>query len=248
MKPRLRIGTSGWSYGHWVGPFYPPGLRTGERLAYYARHLDSAEVNSSFYHLPSERALGTWRRAVPDGFRFAIKASRYITHMKKLKDAESSLSIFLDRMALLGSHLGPVLFQLPPRWRFDPDRLERFLAALGKEHRYAFELRDRSWINDRALDLLARYQAAFCIYELDGFLSPREVTTDFVYLRLHGPNGPYQGDYDRQALVGWAEACVGWQASGLDVYCYFDNDASGHAVANALALRTLLQSRTWTMP
>ena len=164
--------------------------------------------------------------------------------MKKLKDAESSLSIFLDRIALLGSHLGPVLFQLPPRWHFDSDRLERFLAALGKEHCYAFELRDHSSINDRALDLLARYKAAFCIYELDGFLSPREVTADFVYLRLHGPNGPYQGDYDRQVLIGWAEACVGWLASGLDVYCYFDNDESGHAVANALTLRGLLDSQT----
>jgi len=242
LKPQIRIGTSGWSYDHWVGPFYPRGLPAAQRLAFYARHLDSTEINNSFYHLPSERALMAWRQAVPAGFLFSAKGSRYITHMTKLKDPEAGLGTFLGRMALLEEQLGPVLFQLPPRWRFNAERLEQFLTALSKDFRYAFELRDHSWINDQSLDLLARHQAAFCIYEIDGFLSPAEVTTDFVYVRLHGPDGAYRGDYDQQTLARWAGACARWLGKGLDVYCFFDNDESGHAVANALALRELLRS------
>ena len=237
---QIRIGTSGWSYDHWSGPFYPHGLPAGERLGYYARHLDSAEVNSSFYHLPSAASLKTWRETVPPGFCFAVKASRYITHMKKLKDPAQGLGTFLGRIALLEDRLGPVLFQLPPRWHFNGERLEQFLAALSREHRYAFELRDRSWLNDRTLELLGRFGAAFCIYELDGFLSPRETTADFVYVRLHGPDGAYRGSYDRQTLAGWVGAFSAWKAKGLDVYCYFDNDEAGYAVANALALRDLV--------
>jgi uncharacterized protein YecE (DUF72 family) len=239
LRPQIRIGTSGWSYDHWVGPFYPDGLPTGGRLAYYARYLNSTEINNSFYHLPEPGILETWRDAVPEGFCFSVKASRYITHMKKLRDPEQGLNTFLGRIGRLEDRLGPILFQLPPRWRFNAERLERFLAALSHEFRYAFELRDRSWLNDRALELLARSNAAFCIYDLDGFLSPKEVTADFVYVRLHGPDGPYRGRYDRQALSGWAGAFTSWNASGLDVYCYFDNDEAGHAAENARALRTM---------
>jgi len=241
LSPQLRIGTSGWSYGHWVGPFYPHDLAAERRLAHYVRHLDSTEINNSFYHLPSEQTLRAWREAVPAGFLFAAKASRYITHMKRLRDPEAGASTFLERMSLLGDRLGPILFQLPPRWRFNGERLEQFLGALSKDFRYAFELRDQSWINARSLELLARFRAAFCIYELDGFVSPKEVTSDFVYLRLHGPDGPYRGEYDARALAGWAGAVSGWLRKGLDVYCYFDNDEAGHAVRNALALRDMLR-------
>jgi uncharacterized protein YecE (DUF72 family) len=237
---QIRIGTSGWSYDHWSGPFYPQGLSAGQRLGYYARHLDSAEVNNSFYQLPSAASLKTWRETVPPGFCFAVKASRYITHMKKLKAPAQGLGTFLARIALLEDRLGPILFQLPPRWHFDGERLEQFLAALSRDYRYAFELRDRSWLNEQALALLGRFGAAFCIYELDGFLSPKETTADFVYVRLHGPDGAYRGSYDRQTLSGWAGAMSAWNAKGLDVYCYFDNDEGGYAVANALALRDMV--------
>jgi uncharacterized protein YecE (DUF72 family) len=239
-KQRIRIGTAGWSYDHWVGPFYPAGLPARARLAYYARHLDSAEVNSAFYRLPSESTLEAWRETVPGDFRFAVKASRYITHMKKLKDPRGSLRTFLERIGLLRDRLGPVLFQLPPRWRFDAGRLEAFLADLGTGQRCAFELRDPSWINERTLALLARVNAAFCIYELDGFRSPAHVTADFVYVRLHGPDGAYRGSYDPETLSGWAAAVSAWCADGLDVYCYFDNDEAGHAVGNAMTLRSML--------
>jgi uncharacterized protein YecE (DUF72 family) len=243
MDGQIRIGTSGWSYDHWVGPFYPPELPADRRLAFYAGQLSSVEINNSFYQLPSERSLQTWREDVPAGFIFAAKASRYITHLKKLKDPEQSLGQFFERVNLLGEHLGPILFQLPPRWRFNPDRLARFLGALSKDYRYAFELRDQSWHNEQALDLLQAHRAAFCIYELDGFLSPKSVTADFVYVRLHGPTGPYQGDYDRQTLAGWAGAFSSWSRKGLDVYCYFDNDEAGYAASNALALEEMLLGR-----
>ena len=234
------IGTSGWSYDHWVGPFYPEGLQDGDRLAHYAEQLGCAEINNSFYNLPSEQTLDRWRETVPKAFRFAVKASRYITHMKKLKDPDAGLGNFLPRIERLGDRLGPILFQLPPNWHFNAERLEQFLTALPRGHRYTLELRDRSWINDDALALLSDHDVAFCIYELDGFLSPQALTTDFVYVRLHGPDGAYKGSYDDDSLNGWAEQIRTWRDDGRDCWCFFDNDEAGHAVRNALSLKRLL--------
>jgi uncharacterized protein YecE (DUF72 family) len=236
----IRIGTSGWSYDHWVGPFYPEDLPRDRRLRYYAERFRSVEIDSSFYGLPRRSTLRAWRDEVPADFVFAAKASRYITHMKKLRDPRQGLDRFLKRMGALGDRLGPVVFQLPPRWRFDAGRLEAFLQALGRGFRCAFELRDPSWLNAEALALLERHRAAFCIYDLGGFLSPKEVTADFVYVRLHGPGGPYQGSYGDAALSGWARAISGWSRKGLSVYCYFDNDDRGYAASNAARLQEML--------
>jgi uncharacterized protein YecE (DUF72 family) len=233
---RHHIGTSGWSYDHWAGTFYPEDLPADRRLAHYAGRLRSTEINNSFYHLPSAQTLDHWRAAVPDGFVFAAKASRYITHMKKLKDPADTLPPFLERMRRLGDGLGPVLFQLPPRWHRNGERLAAFLDALDADHRWAFEFRDHDWLTDATLRLLEDHNAAFCIYELDGFTTEPAVTADFVYIRLHGPDGPYQGRYDDDALAHWAGRIRDWLAQGRDVYCYFDNDAAGHAAQNALAL------------
>jgi len=238
---RVHIGTSGWSYPHWKGPFYPQDLPDRQLLAYYARHFSCVEINNSFYHLPSERSLAHWHEVTPPDFLFAAKASRYLTHMKKLKDPRAGLDTFFQRMDILGDKLGPVLFQLPPRWRCNPERLEAFLQALGEGHRHAFEFRDHSWINDAVLALLERYGAAFCIYELAGYRTPPHLTADFVYLRLHGPGGAYEGSYDDRTLADWARRIRDWQAAGLDVHAYFDNDQAGYAVANARTLRTLLE-------
>jgi uncharacterized protein YecE (DUF72 family) len=237
------IGTSGWSYDHWVGPFYPKALPAEERLAYYARHLHSTEINNSFYRLPSEAVLADWLERVPDGFVFAAKASRYITHMKKLKDPEDTLPPLLTRIGRLGDKLGPLLFQLPPNWHRNTERLARFLDKLEPGHRYSIELRDQSWLDDEILRVLADAGAAFCIYELDGFRSPLEVTADFAYVRLHGPDGPYRGDYDEAALDTWAERIAEWVGRGIDVYCYFDNDEAGYAVRDARALSARLDAR-----
>jgi uncharacterized protein YecE (DUF72 family) len=238
----IRIGTSGWSYDHWVGPFYPPGTAAGDRLAHYACRFDSVEINNTFYRLPSPETFEAWRAAVPESFVFACKASRYITHMKKLKDAPDATRRFLEAIASLGERLGPVLFQLPPRFRVNPERLADFLAALPEGHRYAFELRDESWHEERILALLRDHAAAFCVYDLAGRRSPVLVTADFAYIRLHGPSAAYQGSYDDRTLRGWAERFHGWQGEGLDVYCYLDNDEAGHAARDALRLKAMLEA------
>ncbi len=236
-----RIGTSGWSYDHWTGPFYPSDLPSEQRLPEYARHLNSTEINNSFYHLPSIDTLRAWRESVPDDFCFAVKASRYITHMKKLKDPSQGLEGLLERVQVLGAKRGPLLFQLPPNWRFNPERLEQFLNALEGAGRCAFEFRDHSWINDEALALLEHANAAFCIYDLAGYQTPRHLTADFVYLRLHGPQEAYRGSYDDQTLTEWAQALRAWNARGLDTYCWFDNDEAGYAPRNAQTLAEQLE-------
>lgn len=236
----IRIGASGWHYNHWRGPFYPGKLPASRFLEFYAQHFDTVEINNSFYKLPTEAAIEEWKRTVPAKFLFSVKASRFITHMKKLKDPEAAFQKFFDRVIVLQKKLGPVLFQLPPHWGSDPPRLEAFLSALPRRLRYAFELRDRTWFNPEVEAILRKHRAAFCIYEIDRFQSPKTVTADFVYVRLHGPDGPYQGSYDQSVLAGWARDFRAWEKEGGDVYCYFDNDQAGYAVKNALRLKELV--------
>jgi uncharacterized protein YecE (DUF72 family) len=244
MTGSIRVGTSGWSYEHWKGPFYPVRQAGAHMLEFYTRLFRTVEINSSFYHLPAQATLKRWRETTPADFLFTAKASRYITHMKKLGDPRRSMSVFLRRIRLLGDKLGPILFQLPPRWRFDGERLAAFLDALSGEFRYAFEFRDRSWLNEEVFELLSCHGAALCIYELDGFLSPRKITSDVVYVRLHGPDGPYRGSYDDRSLAGWAADLARWAAQGRTVYCYFDNDERGYAARDALRLQAMLREST----
>lgn len=236
----FNIGTSGWSYDHWKGPFYPVGIRNEEMLEYYSRQFKSVEINSSFYHIPSRDSLKHWYENTPTGFTFAVKASRYITHMKKLNEPVKSVQALFERIGILEDKLGPILFQLPPKWRYNHERLARFLDSLSSDYRYAFEFRDQSWINPESHALLKRHNAAFCIYELGGYESPHGITADFVYLRLHGPKGPYQGSYDNSALAGWADTLSHWSAQRRKVYCYFDNDEAGYAAMNAKTLESML--------
>lgn len=240
MTGEVRIGTSGWHYDHWRGPFYPAGLPSGAMLGHYQAHFDTVELNNSFYRLPTLTAAAAWRDGTPPGFKLAVKASRYITHMKKLADPQSALARFFPVVDTLRDRAGPVLFQLPPRWRVDTGRLEAFLGALPRHHRYAFELRDPSWLSEDVYAVLRRHEAAFCIYELDGFATPREVTADFTYVRLHGPDGKYAGSYTEGALRAWAEQIRTWIREVAAVYVYFDNDQAGHAVANARDLKRML--------
>jgi uncharacterized protein YecE (DUF72 family) len=197
---RLLIGTSGWSYQHWKGSFYPEKLSDKEMLRWYAHRLRSTEINSSFYRLPSRATLEHWRESVPEGFVFSAKASRYITHMKKLKDCADNAGVILQRLSNLEEKLGPLLFQLPPHWRFNLQRLTHLLQALPETCRYAFEFRDPSWQDDRCYDSLRAHNAALCIYDLEGVTSPAQITADFVYLRLHGPEHAYRGSYPPAAL------------------------------------------------
>lgn len=232
------IGTSGWNYPHWRERFYPKSTPAAKLLPFYCEHFDTVEINNSFYHLPSEETITQWRDTVPNGFVFAVKASRYITHMKKLKDPEAGLSNFLPVVEALGDRLGVILFQLPPRWGFDEARFANFLDTLPQRVRCAFEFRDPSWHNDRSYALLERHNCACCIFELAGQRSPFVVTADFVYVRLHGPGEAYEGNYTGQALRAWADRLRAWTGKGHQVYCYFDNDQNAYAVANA---RKLLQ-------
>lgn len=234
------IGTSGWSYQHWRGPFYPPDLPQTRWLDYYVKHFSTVEINNSFYQLPHEATFAEWQHTTPNGFLFAVKASRYITHMKKLRDVQAPLDMFLAHATALGNKLGPILFQLPPRWNFNAERLSTFLKMLPRQHRFAFEFRDATWFNEQAYALLRQHQAAFCIYELAGKQSPEIVTADFIYIRLHGPAGAYQGQYTQSVLHTWAERIAGWRKAQKDVYCYFDNDQAGYAVQDAQRLRELV--------
>jgi uncharacterized protein YecE (DUF72 family) len=241
MAGRLYIGTSGWHYKHWRGPFYPAEQRAPGMLSFYVQQFDTVEINNSFYRLPSPTAFESWRDQTPAHFCFAVKGSRFITHMKKLKDPASALANFLPRVEILGKKLGPLVFQLPPRWQCNPERLEAFLQELPAKHRYAFELRNATWHNNRVYDLLRRYNAAFCIYELAGFQSPYEITADFTYVRLHGPHGAYQGSYSTERLTDWSRQMGRWRNTLKAIYVYFDNDQKGFAAQNALELKTLVR-------
>jgi len=238
---RCFIGTSGWSYKHWRGPFYPSGMTKGiEQLRFYAERFDTVEVNGTFYRLIEVETFRRWREETPPGFVFACKGSRYLTHMKRLKDAEQGIGRFFERVEALADKLGPVVFQLPGRFKPDRERLTGFLTALPKGHRYAFEFRDPRWFEPEILEALARQKVALCLYEFAGQDAPLEVTADFVYIRLHGPDGPYQGSYGDAALETWAQRIRAWAKQGLDVYCYFDNDDRAFAPKNALRLKELL--------
>jgi uncharacterized protein YecE (DUF72 family) len=243
MSCEIRIGTSGWHYAHWVGRFYPTGMRAADMLAYYIQHFDTVELNNSFYHLPKESSFDAWRAAVPPTFRFAVKASRFMTHMKKLKDPAPGLENFMPRVRRLGRRLGPILFQLPPNWKRNDDRLIEFLAALPPRQRYTFELRDPTWIVPEVSAVLRRRNAAFCIYELAGFMTPLELTGDWTYIRLHGPTrNKYQGSYSEEQLRRWAERIREWAARLEKIYIYFDNDDSAYAAWNAIRLKELVSA------
>lgn len=239
-KAEIRIGTSGWNYRHWVGPFYPEHSSGSSIFPHYVAHFDTVEVNNSFYRIPQRETLRNWRKTAGDDFCFALKASRYITHNKKLKDCSEAVKMFLSQAEELDGKLGPVLFQLPPHWKLNLDRLAEFFQDLPKRHRYAFEFRETSWNTPETMAFLRRHNAALCIYHLAGFLSPIEITADWTYVRLHGPDGKYQGRYSSSALRGWARRIEEWSTRLKAIYVYFDNDDSGFAALNALELKRLV--------
>lgn len=244
MACEIRIGTSGYHYKHWRGRFYPTTISPDEMLEFYARNFDTVELNNSFYCLPTEAAFDNWRRSTPADFVFAVKASRFLTHQKKLKDPESALQNFLPRASRLSHKLGPILFQLPPRWQVNPGRLEALLEVLPSDLRCAFEFRDVSWIGPETNKLLARFRAAFCICELAGYHSPLTITSDFAYVRLHGPGlGKYQESYRTSRLRRWGQQIEEWAKHLAAIYIYFDNDQAGYAARNALSLKRMIKGK-----
>ncbi len=212
-------------------------------LDHYTQSFDTVELNNTFYKLPSETSLSAWRDSTPSHFYFAVKGSRFLTHMKKLANAQEGLNRFLDAVDVLGSKLGPILFQLPPNWELNLDRLAAFLALLPRHRRCAFEFRNPTWNTPQTYELLARHNTAYCIFDLSGYLSPFQVTADFTYVRLHGPGGKYQGSYSDAALEEWARKIKNWSKRLAAVYVYFDNDDSGYAPRDALRLKALVPAR-----
>jgi len=246
MKRRARayIGASGYQYGHWRGVFYPETLPKKQWFEHYSRNFDTVEINNTFYRLPDASTFDAWREEAPRNFCYALKFSRYGSHLKCLKDAESTIGRFMRRAKRLGPHLGPILVQLKPHWGLDLDRLCGFLRAAPMERRWAFEFRDPAWLCDEVFGLLRKHNAALCIHDMLEE-HPYELTTGWVYLRFHGDH--YGGSYSHQFLAACAKRIATHLGDGLDVYAYFNNDAQGCAVRNALDLsryvRRLLDRR-----
>jgi len=235
----IRIGTSGWYYDHWKGRFYPQDLPKSDWLAYYAKEFDTVEINNTFYHLPLEQTIKKWQKLAPAGFLFTVKANRYITHIKKLKDTKDEIQRFFERVKLLKSHLGPVLYQLPPMLHKNLKLLGSFLKLLPRKHKAVFEFRHESWYADDTFKLLDDFNAGFCIHDLSGQPTPKRITGGVIYIRFHGASGRYAGNYTKPLLAKWAKWIKENKKGVRCIYAYFNNDVEGHAVENARALKTL---------
>ncbi|MEW5726778.1 MAG: DUF72 domain-containing protein [Pseudomonadota bacterium] len=243
MPAAIRIGTSGWHYAHWAGRFYPPGLGPPGWLTYYAARFPAVEVNNTFYRLPTADVFERWSAETPPGFMFAVKVSRYLTHFNRLAPRWDRYRRFFDTVAALGGRLGPLLFQLPPRFPPDPARLDDFLAAMPTGFHPAFEFRDPGWLVDPVLAVLERRRAALVFWDFEGTGPPLVETGDFVYVRLHGPGSRYQGSYSDAALAEWAARLRCWAGAGREAWCFLDNDDKAFAVTDAARLRAMLESK-----
>jgi uncharacterized protein YecE (DUF72 family) len=235
----IRIGCSGWAYPDWSGPFYPLDVKAKDRLAWYATQFDTCEINASFYHLPRETAVEAWRAQTPPGFCFAWKASRFISHNKKLRDCADSVELVFGRMRPLVDKEGPCLIQLPPMLKPDAPRLADFIAWLPAGHRCAFEFRQPGWYAEPILQLLADHDLALVISDHHHAPAPWVRTASWLYVRGHGPTGRYVGRYPPEQLAAWAGRIGAWAGEGRDVFCYFDNDVKSAAPADAAALKAL---------
>lgn len=239
--PRLRVGCSGWQYRHWRGNFYPDTITTSRWLEHYATRFDTVELNNSFYRLPEAAIFAAWRQRVPRTFLFAVKASRHLTHWKRLKDPAEPLDRLFGCASHLRQSLGPVLYQLPPRWGCDLDRLRTFLSMAPAGRPQAIEFRDPDWYRGEVFALLEQHRFALCVHDMAGCEAPAAAVGPFVYLRLHGPQR-YAGRYPDALLARWADWLAGQRAAGRDAYVYFNNDVGGHAPRDAIRLREMVDA------
>ena len=234
----LRLGMSGWNYKHWRGIFYPRDVRPGRWLQFYVQHFDTVEINFSFYRLPTRENFAAWAEQAPPEFLFAVKGNRFITHLKRLSDPVEPLRRFVERADALGPTFGPVLWQLPPQFHRDQERLDAFLAALPRERQHAFEFRHDSWFVQPVYDALAAHDAALCLADRGGGTSPLEITATWTYVRFHGGLGEGWA-YTEPQLHAWADRIATYRARGVPVYAYFNNDPHGHAIIDGRRLRAL---------
>jgi uncharacterized protein YecE (DUF72 family) len=248
-RPSARVGCSGWHYASWAGKHYEPSVPKSKWLETYARDFDTVELNNSFYRLPTAAQFRRWGEAVPADFLFSVKASRFLTHLKRLRDPEAPLDLLLARASELGSTLGPILYQLPPRWVPDDDRLRAFVDALPREVqagrtrislRHVLEFRDARGYLEPVVGLLRAGDVTLCVHDMNGSQSPRTVTNNLTYVRFHGYGAKYGGSYPTSTLKSWASWMDALLQQGVDVFAYFNNDIEGHAVRDARRLKSLL--------
>ena len=241
MSVEYYIGCSGWHYEHWRGTFYPEELPKAKWLSFYARQFTTVELNNSFYHLPSEKAFTTWRESTADNFVFAVKVSRFITHIKRLRNLGSAVENFLCRAGLLKGKLGPLLYQLPPSMKRNDELLQDFLSTLPSNYQHVIEFRHESWIDERVFDILRRHNVGLCVFDMPGLSCPLVATSDFAYVRFHGSEGLYSSSYSDEELDQWAQRIARLGQNLRVIYIYFNNDAQAFAVENAIRLKNLLQ-------
>ena len=236
------IGTSGWSYPHWNGVLYPSDLPPSRRLSHYIRRFQTAELNASFYRWPADAAFARWASLLPNGFNLSVKAPRGLTHARRLHQPEAWLARIVKGLKCLGPRRGVLLAQLPPAMPYDRQRLAYFLSCVPAGVRLGLEFRHPSWHHDETFHLLEQHGAAYCVMSGARLPCILRVTTDFAYVRLHGPDHHhlYGGSYGDADLRWWADRIGEWQAMGCDVFAYFNNDGAGNAVRNALTLRDLV--------
>jgi uncharacterized protein YecE (DUF72 family) len=240
---KVFIGTSGWTYDGWRGPFYLETLRKSDWLTWYASQFPTTEINGSFYRTPSLDAVRSWRDQTPRDFLFAWKASKFITHWKRLGETcPNSIELMESRLKALSPKVGAVLFQLPPQFSKNRDRLAAFLEMLPRGYRFAFEFRHKSWYDDDVFSLLHEHDVSLCLSDHHDAPSPWQVTARHVYVRAHGPTGRYKGNYSDRRLRAWADAIVGWRRQRRPVFVYFDNDQKSAAPADARRLMEMLKS------
>ena len=237
---RIRIGCSGWNYRHWRELFYPKGLPQRRWFDFYAEHFDTVEINNSFYRLPKAETFETWREQAPPGFCYAVKANRFLTQAKKLKDCAEPLARMMAPFRALGDRLGPILYQLPPRFRINLERLEEFLELAPRDVTNVFEFRDPSWYTEETFALLDRHGASFCVHDMAGSGTERRATGRAAYVRFHGGAGKYWGRYTDTALLSWTDWLVTQAKQGRSVWCYFNNDIHAHAIDDAQTLRAMV--------
>lgn len=238
---RVRIGCSGWIYRHWRGLFYPETLPVKRWFAHYAESFDTVEINNSFYRLPKPETFDAWREQAPPGFCYAVKANRFLTQAKKLKDCEEPLERMMASFRHLGDRLGPILYQLPPRFKLNLDRLESFLRLVPGATTAVFEFREPSWYSDEVMALLDRHGAGICVHDMPGSVSPRIATGPVAYVRFHGAESKYWGRYPDDRLRDWADWIAAEARGGRPVWAYFNNDPEAQAIDDALTLRAMVR-------
>lgn len=248
MRQSILIGTSGFSYPHWRAVFYPCDLKPTHWLSYYSQTFNTVELNTTFYRLPSETTVHRWAEETPPEFLFAVKASRFITHIQKLRDPDLAIANFLECLSPLNQKLGPILFQLPPSLSYSPELLDHFCEVLRTQplipsFKVTLEVRHPSWLVPQVFQQLKQENIALCFTDLSILPVSEPLTADFVYIRRHGPTLQYGSNYEPAMLEADAQRIIEWNRRGREVYLYFNNDARGYAVQNALHLKEIIESQ-----